>query len=217
MAKVKCHKKNNMTQENLHSKKLNEFSNVFISNCLTNIKQLTYGDRDDACGDSINQKNFEVHQACSSDEDDFNTIIGYSKKNASYQEVPSQTEDLVVIWLPKSLWQIWFVQWKNFTEIWPGLMCTTSPSWILKICWLLPPLTTIKMQSASGFKEMNQMRTANIYTKPLTQRLQSNNKAIFTVMILAMKICVSMFHIFACAWNAWHVCERKLFLTDPVW
>ncbi len=41
---------------------------------------LTYSDYDCAGGNAINQKNFEVHQTSSSDEDDFNAIHSYLKK-----------------------------------------------------------------------------------------------------------------------------------------
>ncbi len=139
---------------------------VIVARYLVCDEPLTNGHYDCACGNPINQKYFEVHKACSSDEDDFNTVHSYLKNKQGIRWINTS-------WLSHDCMshncKFCLVQLKCFTEIWPGLMCTTKPSWILKTCWLFPPLTTIKMQSASGFREMNQMSTANIWTKPPTQ------------------------------------------------
>ncbi len=88
-------------------------------------------------------------------------------------------------------------------------MCTTSPSWILKTCWFCPPLTTIKMQSASGFKVKN-IWAQQIFAQSLWHRddRSTTKCSAFTVTILAMNFCISTFGVFCWAWPAWCTCVK---------
>ncbi len=57
------------------------FQSLWLS-AQSEMNPLTYSHYDCAGGNAIYEKKFEVHQACSSDEDDFNTIHSCLKKTA---------------------------------------------------------------------------------------------------------------------------------------
>ena len=67
----------------LHVHKQTEYDfllSVIVAQCSVHDESLTYGHYDCASRNALYQKNFEVYQACSSDEDDFNTIHNYLEK-----------------------------------------------------------------------------------------------------------------------------------------